>query len=358
MSVNSVSTAAESAVRDVPEQTTAAWGRHDVDGFAAMFSHDTNVVIAGSYLVGREAVRSYMSAAFSGPLKGTRVVSDPVHIANLAPGMALLVTAGGVVLPGETQVAPERAIRGSWLLADEGEGWRIRAYHSSPIPVAAPAAGRPIPVHEVPWEEVAPGLQSKPLWSDPATGRRAYVGRIAAGTALPLHRHLGEELVYVIEGDVSDESGTLTAGQASYRPEGCVHSLSSRRGTTVLIVVTGGMVPAETAEGQPSSLPIDISRIDWTDKAPGVREKVIWAAADGSRSMRMVRFEPGGAVPAHRHLGDALRFGIEGECTDESGTTLPGYLSASPAGSVHSVRSRRGGTMLSYTWGTTDPVDR
>src|SRR5712691_9297715 len=100
------------------------------------------------------------------------------------------------------------------------------------------SVSRITPVHEIPWQDAGPGLKAKPLWADPSTQRRAYVGLLAAGARLPLHRHLGDELVYVIEGEVADESGTLMAGQASYRPPGCVHSLSVERGTIVLNVVT------------------------------------------------------------------------------------------------------------------------
>jgi uncharacterized protein (TIGR02246 family) len=124
----------ESALRQVPAQTTLAWARQDADAFAAIFDQHANVVIAGTYLVGREAVRSYMSAAFSGPIRGTRVVSDPVYVEYLSPDVALLVTTGGVLTPGETHVSPDRAIRGTWILVNGDEGWQIRAYHSSPIP--------------------------------------------------------------------------------------------------------------------------------------------------------------------------------------------------------------------------------
>ncbi len=216
---------------------------------------------------------------------------------------------------------------------------------------------RLIRIHEVAWENAGPGLQAKPLWGDPLTQRRAYLGRIAPGTKLPLHRHLGDELVFVIEGDVSDESGTLIAGQASYRPKGCVHTVSTERGTTVLIVVTGGMEPAESMDGAPASIPIDISRIDWVDAGPGVRQKLIWEDLTVQRCMRLLRFEAGAELPAHRHLGDALLFGIEGESGDESGATPPGCLSYRPDGYVHSVRAPNGATTLYYAWGATEAVD-
>jgi uncharacterized protein (TIGR02246 family) len=126
--------ASESVLRQVPERTTSAWASQDASGFAEVFTRDTEVVIAGSYLRGRDEVRSYMSAAFSGPLKGTSVISAPVSTEYVNAETGLVITEGGVILPGETDVSAERAIRATWVLAPEDGEWRIRAYHSSPIP--------------------------------------------------------------------------------------------------------------------------------------------------------------------------------------------------------------------------------
>lgn len=132
-SSQSIATADDVAVRRVAERTREAWLAFDADAFAAEFSPTTNVVIAGTYHLGRDAVRSYISAAFNGPLRGTRVVIDPVYVKHLNPDIALMVTEGGVLVPGENKVAPERAVRGTWLLVRSGGEWKVEAYHSSPI---------------------------------------------------------------------------------------------------------------------------------------------------------------------------------------------------------------------------------
>ena len=218
------------------------------------------------------------------------------------------------------------------------------------------SVARIIPVHDVAWEDAGPGLKAKPLWADQPTQRHSYVGLLAAGARLPLHRHLGDELVYVIEGEVADESGTLVAGQASYRPPGCVHTLSVERGTMVLNVVTGGMEPAESADGEPRSVPINVGQIDWTDVRAGIRRKMIWEDPAAGRSMQLVRFAPGVVLPAYRHNGESLVFGIEGEITDHNGSVFPGYFSCQPAGYVHSTSSKNGATVLYWTWGETEAL--
>ncbi|WP_213451331.1 SgcJ/EcaC family oxidoreductase [Rhizomonospora bruguierae] len=133
-SSQSTATADDVVLHRVLERTSEAWARSDAGAFAAAFSPSTNVVIAGSYLLGRDAVRDFIGAAFAGPMRGTRVVIDPVYLKRFAPDVALVVTEGGVLLPGESEVAPGRGIRGTWLLGRVDEQWQVAAYHSSPIP--------------------------------------------------------------------------------------------------------------------------------------------------------------------------------------------------------------------------------
>ena len=100
-----------------------------------------------------------------------------------------------------------------------------------------------IAVSDIGWQEYQPGLTFKLLWQDPTTKRRAQMTRFAPGAQLPLHRHAGDELIFVIEGAVADESGTVTAGNVGYRPDGCVHTVTTQNGATVLAVVWGRTEP-------------------------------------------------------------------------------------------------------------------
>jgi uncharacterized protein (TIGR02246 family) len=123
----------EAVLRRVPQRTTEAWAGHDASAFADVFTENAKVVIAGTYLRGRDEIRAFMSAGFAGPIKGTTVVSSPVSVEYLDRDTGLLITEGGVLLPGETAVSAARAIWGTWVLSvKNGEGL-ICAYHSSPI---------------------------------------------------------------------------------------------------------------------------------------------------------------------------------------------------------------------------------
>src|SRR5215470_3141902 len=103
---------------------------------------------------------------------------------------------------------------------------------------------RIISISDLPWEERQTGVKRKLLWEDLATQRRAIINRIEPSAQFARHRHVGDELVFAIEGAISDEFGTITAGNMGYRPHGCVHTLSTKHGVTALFIITGSTEPA------------------------------------------------------------------------------------------------------------------
>jgi len=54
---------------------------------------------------------------------------------------------------------------------------------------------------------------------------------------------VGDELIFVIEGANADESGPVNTGNMNYRPNGCVHAVTTKNGATVLAVVWGRTEP-------------------------------------------------------------------------------------------------------------------
>jgi anti-sigma factor ChrR (cupin superfamily) len=213
-----------------------------------------------------------------------------------------------------------------------------------------------IQVSDVGWQEYQPGISVKVLWQDPATKRRAQMARFAPGTQLPLHRHAGDELIFIIEGGVSDESGTVTAGNVGYRPDGCVHTVTSKNGATVLAVLTGDIEPAAARVSGPASQIVTVSELPWIEARPGVRQKRIWEDKATERRALLARFEPGATLPPHRHVGDELIFLVEGANADESGVVATGQMNYRPNGCVHSVTTQNGATVLAIVWGRTEPV--
>jgi anti-sigma factor ChrR (cupin superfamily) len=213
-----------------------------------------------------------------------------------------------------------------------------------------------IAVSDLGWQEYRPGISFKLLWQDPATKRRAQMAHFAPGATLPLHRHVGDELIFVIEGTVSDEAGTVTAGNVGYRPDGCVHTVTTQNGATVLAVLTGDIEPATDRKSAPPSQIFTLSELPWIEARPGVRQKRIWEDKATERRALLARFEPGATLPPHRHVGDELIFLVEGANADESGAVATGHMNYRPNGCVHTVTTKNGATVLAVVWGHTEPV--
>lgn len=224
--------------------------------------------------------------------------------------------------------------------------------------MAESSASRIIAVTDIEWKrhETLPGIRQKALWSDPATQRRAVLSRFEPGASLPTHRHNGDEILYVIEGAIADESGTVSAGNMGYRPNGCVHNVNSRNGAIVLAVVTGGVEPAKEPGNAPRSLIFALSEIPWRDTLPGVRQKLIWEDKATNRRAILALFEPAAALPRHRHAGEELLYMVEGSHADESGEIATGNMSIRPHGCTHSVNSRNGAISLAFLWGGIEMV--
>jgi uncharacterized protein (TIGR02246 family) len=133
----SISAEDEAAVQAVPGRVIAAWADNDADAFAAVFTEDGSMILPGDvYLTGRDAIRSYMTQAYAGPYQGSRVFGRPLAVKHLDDGLALVITQGGVLAPGEVDVPSERAVRASWLLARQDSEWLITAYQNTPVPAS------------------------------------------------------------------------------------------------------------------------------------------------------------------------------------------------------------------------------
>ncbi|MET8051099.1 MULTISPECIES: SgcJ/EcaC family oxidoreductase [unclassified Streptosporangium] len=124
-------------MRAVPQRIMAAWAQNDADAFAEVFAEDGTMILPGDVFVkGREGIRSFMAAGYSGPYRGTRVYGEPISATFLGDSAGVLITQGGVLAPGETEVAPERAVRAMWVLSKQDGEWLIAAYQNTPIGVS------------------------------------------------------------------------------------------------------------------------------------------------------------------------------------------------------------------------------
>ncbi len=124
---------ADKAVLTVPMRIMAAWAINDPDVFAAVFTHNGSLLMQDSQLTSREEIRAYMAAGFAGPLRGARVTGWPLDVNHLTDEVAVVVTQGGIILAGETGLAPQRQIRATWVIVAQDGEWRLLSHQSCPI---------------------------------------------------------------------------------------------------------------------------------------------------------------------------------------------------------------------------------
>ncbi len=122
----------QAAIAAVPARMVTAWRDHDADKFADLFAEDGTLILPGVFVQGRAAIRQFMTNAYAGPYRGTTVTGTPIAIRPLGPGAVALLTEGGVIAPGADELAPENAIRASWILVKEDDNWVLAVYQNCP----------------------------------------------------------------------------------------------------------------------------------------------------------------------------------------------------------------------------------
>jgi uncharacterized protein (TIGR02246 family) len=116
----------------VPARMVKAWAAHDAGAFAELFTHDGTLILPGVYKKGRDEIRAFMAAGYAGRYKGTRVTGSPLDIKSLGSDAVALVTVGGVLAPGETELSAKEAIRASWILVRREGEWLLAVYQNCP----------------------------------------------------------------------------------------------------------------------------------------------------------------------------------------------------------------------------------
>jgi quercetin dioxygenase-like cupin family protein len=87
------------------------------------------------------------------------------------------------------------------------------------------------------WHAIGPGMLTKTLFVDQSRATVTSLVRMLPGTALPPHRHLGDEQIYVLEGDCYVQGARLGPGDFHHAAPGTVHeSTYTVDGTTFLLI--------------------------------------------------------------------------------------------------------------------------
>lgn len=87
-----------------------------------------------------------------------------------------------------------------------------------------PMASRFVDARSLDWETTAhPGIETKTLLVDRASGVMTMLLRMAPGAKLPDHEHVLIEQTYVLEGSLVCGEGECKAGEFVWRPAGSRH---------------------------------------------------------------------------------------------------------------------------------------
>ena len=137
-----------------------------------------------------------------------------------------------------------------------------KAAHHSGLP---PLASRLVDVVALPWERGAyPGIETKTLLLDRASGLLTMLLRMAPGAKLPDHEHVLIEQTYVLEGSLVCGEGVCRAGEFVWRPAGSRHEAwAGSEGGLML-----GMFQMPNRFVQADGRAVDFLGNDW-DKAWG-----------------------------------------------------------------------------------------
>jgi uncharacterized protein (TIGR02246 family) len=118
-------------VRDLYARLLEAWNGRDAEAFAALFADDGAMIgFDGSQATGRE-IREHLQPIFAGHPTAA-YVAHVREVRPLAPGVALLRAAAGMVPPGADDLNPAVNTLQTLLAVRSGDGWRIVLFQNTP----------------------------------------------------------------------------------------------------------------------------------------------------------------------------------------------------------------------------------
>ncbi|MFD9893984.1 SgcJ/EcaC family oxidoreductase [Amycolatopsis sp. NPDC059027] len=123
----------EKAVLTVAMRIQEGWERNDADYFADTFADNGSLLMKDDQLTSREQIREYMKAGFEAQFRGARVRGWPLSVKFLGDDTAMVISQGGILLAGETETAPERQVRVTWVIVKESGGLKLLSHQTSPI---------------------------------------------------------------------------------------------------------------------------------------------------------------------------------------------------------------------------------
>jgi len=188
------------------------------------------------------------------------------------------------------------------------------------------------------WRKLKNGVEVKALHAG-ASGNSVLI-RMAAGSALPVHRHRWLEEGIILDGSFRIEGQDLKPGDYHVSPAGSLHGkitspeggFAYLRGTAIgnkeamARELLGGLLPF----GARQAITVTADRFDWKPLAQGVDAHVVWS--EGASESRFVRLAPGASWQPPAGAGDAEVIVVSGEAFVGDLLLRHGDFALEPAG--------------------------
>jgi uncharacterized protein (TIGR02246 family) len=115
--------------------TEATARQNDLEPLLALHTDDVVIVnVVGRRVVGKAAFRTAMAEALAGPLADVVTTAEVDDVTFLRPDVALVACTKRIVdrRPGPADALPTQG-RLTYVLVDDGEGWRIASAQTTPV---------------------------------------------------------------------------------------------------------------------------------------------------------------------------------------------------------------------------------
>lgn len=124
----------EALVRDIPQQIARGWSEGDGSVIAAVYADD-GVLVAGHGVVvrGPADIARYHNEQFLSELKGSKLTVQVASVRFLEPDVAILQTEGGILWPGQTELAAGNLGIQSFVVVKRGGQWRVKLFQNTRI---------------------------------------------------------------------------------------------------------------------------------------------------------------------------------------------------------------------------------
>ena len=119
-------------IRSLYFQMIDGWNKGSGDDFAAPFADDGDLVgFDGTHLKGRQEIASFHQQLFDTFLKGSRLVGKVRSVRFLTADVALIHAVSGTIMPGRSDIDPERNSIQTLVAIKSNGQWHLAAFQNT-----------------------------------------------------------------------------------------------------------------------------------------------------------------------------------------------------------------------------------